>query len=136
MTTSLLLMAGTWYALCAALGNFGRINSTVCVVAMVEPFGMPRVLFCSWVSAILHSAACPTSETEAAESINAVVELGRDRLVQPGGSLSSSLPLVERLLTMYFSPAGAPRHFSLGALPNPVFSWLPPIVLWRVAHFL
>ena len=43
------------------------------------------VLFFSSTSAILYSAARPTSEIEAAESMNAVVELSYGRLVQPGG---------------------------------------------------
>ena len=66
-------MFGTLYAFLAASGSFGSSNSTVCVVAIDAPFKVPRVLPSSCIAAILHSALCPNSEIDAAESMKAVV---------------------------------------------------------------
>ena len=66
-------MFGTLYAFLAASGSFVSSNSTVCVVVIDALFGMPRVLLFSCTAAILHSAFCPTSEIDAAESMKAVV---------------------------------------------------------------
>ena len=71
--TKLCEIDGTLYAFLAAGGSFGSSNSTVWVVAMEAPFGMPNILFFSCTCAILHSAFCPSSEIDAAESMNAVV---------------------------------------------------------------
>ena len=49
-------MFGTLYAFLAAGGSFDSSNSTVCVVAIDAPFGMPRVLLLSCTAASLHSA--------------------------------------------------------------------------------
>ena len=118
--TRLLVMCGTLYAFRAAFGNLSSNNSTVWVVSIVAPFGMPRVLFHSWTCAILHRAFLPTNEIEAAESMNAVVFAKLFGLMQPG-VLCCSLSL--RLFTTFTTaPAGSPRHFPFGALPNPAFN--------------
>ena len=72
-TTRLCEIDGTLYAFLAAGGSLGSNNSTVCVVDIDAPFGMPKVLLFSCTAAILHSAFYPTSKIDAAESTNAVV---------------------------------------------------------------
>jgi len=71
--TRLCVMLGIRKARLAAFGNLASSSSTVCVVSIDAPFGMPRDLFFSCISAILHSAFCPTSDMDAAESMNADV---------------------------------------------------------------
>ena len=71
--TKLCEIVGTQKAFLAAGGSLGSSNSTVWVVAMEAPFGMPKISFFSCTCAILHSAFWPSSEIYAAESMNAVV---------------------------------------------------------------
>ena len=96
-------------------------------------FGVPRVLFVSWVSDFLMCAPRPISEYEDSESKKAVVLLVFGGLVQPGGS--SSLKILIVLETRLF-PAGSPCHFPFGAFPNPASIFMPPIVFCRVASLL
>ena len=76
-------MVGTLYAFLAASGSFGSSDFTGCVVDIDAPFGMPRVLLFSCTATILHSALCPTSEIDAAESMKAVVVWSFGGLAQP-----------------------------------------------------
>ena len=126
-------MSGILNVFLAASGSFFKSNLRVSGVTIAALFGVPRVLFDSWVSDILTCAQRPISEYESAESKKAVVLVVFGGLVQPGGS--SSLKILIVLETRLF-PAGSPGHFPFGALPNTVFVLLPPIVLCIVASLL
>ena len=117
----------------AAFESLFKSNLRVSVVAISALFGVPRILFVSWVSDILTCVPCPISEYEAAESKKAVGLVLFGGLVQPGGL--SSLKILIVLETRLF-PAGLPCHFPFGALPNPAFALLLPIVFCLVASFL
>ena len=71
--TRLCEMNGTLYAFLAAGGSLGSNNSTVYVVDIDAMFVMPKFLFCSCTSAMLHCTFCSTSNIDAAESTKAVV---------------------------------------------------------------
>ena len=75
----------------------------------------------------------PISEYEAVESKKAVVLVVFGGLIQPGGL--SSLKIFIVLDTRLF-PAGLPCYLPFGALPNPVFALLLPIVFCLVASLL
>ena len=66
-------MSGTLNSFLAASGSLFKSNSRVSVVTIAALFGMPRVLFVSWVSDILTCDPRPIIEYEAAESKKAVV---------------------------------------------------------------
>ena len=119
-------MYGTLNAFLAASGSFFKSNSRVSVVTIVDLFGVPRVLFVSWVSAFL---TCAMS----AESKKAVVLLLFGGLVQPSGSSSLKIIIV---LEARLLPAGLTYHFPFGAFPNPAFILLLTILSCRVASFL
>ena len=126
-------VSGTLNAFLAALGGFFNINSRVSVVTIAALFGVPRILFVSCYSDILTCAPRPIIDYDADESNKALLLVGLGGLVQPGRL--SSLRILKILKTRLF-PAGAPCHFPFGALPNPAFSVLPPIVFCLVASFM
>ena len=111
-------MSGTLNAVFAASRSFFKSNLRVSVVTIAVLFGMPRILFVSWVYDFLTCAPRLISDYEAAESKKAVVLLVFGGLVQPGGL--SSLKILIVLETRLF-PAGLPCHFPFGACPNPAF---------------
>ena len=55
-------MSGTLNDFLAASGIFFKSNSRVSVVTIAALFGVPRVLFVSWVSDILTCVLHPISE--------------------------------------------------------------------------
>ena len=126
-------MSGTLNAFLADSGSFFKSNSRVSVVTIEALFGVPRVLFVSWVFDFLTCAPHHISEYKAAESKKAVLLLVFGGFVQPDGS--SSLKILIVLETRLF-PAGLPCHFPFVAFPNPAFILLPPIVLCCVASLL
>ena len=81
-------MSGTLNAFLAASGSFFRSNLRVSGVTIAALFGVPRVLFVSWVSDILTCAPHPISEYEVAESNKAIVLVVLGGLVQLGRSSS------------------------------------------------
>ena len=61
-------MSGTLNDFLADSGSFFKSNSRVYFVTIADLFGVPRVLFVSWVSDFLMCAPRPISEYEDSES--------------------------------------------------------------------
>ena len=87
-------MYGTLNAFLAASRSFFKSNSRVSFVTIADLFGVPRVLFVSWVSDFLTCLPRPISEYKVAESKKAVVLVLCGGLVHPGGSSSLKILIV------------------------------------------
>ena len=99
---------------------------------MVVPVGMDSDLASYWSLAQRAVAWAVRRVMDAAEAIRAVLFMfgGMMGLGQPEDKVSVTLILlmIKLEFALQISSAGSPRHAPLGALPNPAFHVLPPMV--------